>query len=181
MGSLYIHKTYGGPSRSYQEAVHSTLQVVNEFVSKDMQKAMFLSPEEIQAMNTFNFAATGFYGVGKTTALEVAIDKIIEKFKLPKIIFVTWDESKELKKQFEDKFRNIQEVHPNLKEDNCLEVYTLEEICTKYQVEDEEDYLIFSGKPRHKVDIINDLCKKLQGMYLSINMNMAVEFRVYKN
>ena len=168
MGSLYIHKTYGGPSRSYQEAVHSTLQVVNEFVLKDMQKAMYLSPEQIQAMNTFNFAATGFYGVGKTTALEVAIDKIIEKFKLPKIIFVTWDESKELKKQFEDKFRNIQEVHPNLKEDNCLEVYTLEEICTKYQVKDKEVDDDRFSETRNKVDIINELCKKLQGMYVLI-------------
>ena len=154
MGSLYISKTYG-PSRSYQGAVDGILQDVNGFVSKDLQKALFLSPEQTQAMNTFNFVATGFYGVGKTTVLEVAIDNIIEKFKLPKIIFITWDESKELKKQFEDKFRNIQEAHPNLKEDYCLAVYNLEEICDKYQVEDK----------RNKVDIINDLCKKLQGMY----------------
>ena len=100
MGSLYIPKTYG-PSRSYQGAVNGNLQDVIEFASKDLQKAIFLSPEQIQSMNMFNFVATGFYGVGKTTVLEVAIDNIIEKFKLPKIFFVTWDESKELKKQIE--------------------------------------------------------------------------------
>ena len=169
IGSLYIPKTYG-PSRSYQGAVHGNLQDVNEFVSKDLQKAMFLSSEEIQAMDTFNFVATGFYGVGKTTVLEVAIDNIIEKFKLPKIFFVTWDESKELKKQIEDKFRNIQEVHPNLKEDNCLEVYNLNEICAKYQV----DHKIFdrygAKTPRNKVDTINDLCKKIQGNTMRVNI-----------
>ena len=61
IGSLYIPKTYG-PSRSYQGAVHGNLQDVNEFVSKDLQKALFLSPEQMQAMNSFNFVATGFYG-----------------------------------------------------------------------------------------------------------------------
>ena len=62
VGSLYIRQTYGGPSRPYQEAVHENLQDVNEFVSKDLQKALFLSPEQMQAMNSFNFVATGFYG-----------------------------------------------------------------------------------------------------------------------
>ena len=172
VGSLYIRNTYGGPSKSYQEAVHENLQDVNKFVSKDLQKALFLSPEQMQAMNSFNFVATGFYGVGKTTVLEVAIDNIIEKFKLPKIIFVTWDESKELKKQFEGKFKNIQEAHPNLKEDNCLEVYTLEEICAKYQVE----HLMFRRRYwpktlRNKIDTINDLCTKLQGNTYHISLN----------
>ena len=158
MGSIYIAKTYG-PSRCYQGAVHGNLQDVNEFVSKDLQKAMFLSSEEIQAMNTFNFVATGFYGVGKTTVLEVAIDNIIEKFKSPRIIFVTWDESKELKKLFEDKFENIQEANLNLKDYNCLKVYTLEEVCAEYQVVNKKD----------KVDIIfNDLCKKLKGNYICV-------------
>ena len=175
MGSLYIRKTYGGPSRSYQEAVHCNLQVVNDFVSKHLQNALFLSPKQIQAMNLFNFAATGFYGVGKTTVLEVAIDNIIEKFKLPKIFFVTWDESKELKKQIEDKFRNIQEVHPNLKEDNCLEVYNLKEICARYQVGlPQMDQKIFdrygTKTPRNKVDTINDLCKKIQGNTMRVNI-----------
>ena len=158
MGSIYIAKTYG-PSRCYQGAVHGNLQDVNEFVSKDLQKALFLSPEQIQGMNTFNFVVTGFYGVGKTTVLEVAIDNIIEQFKSPRIIFVTWDESKELKKLFEDKFENIQEANLNLKDYNCLKVYTLEEVCAEYQVVNKKD----------KVDIIfNDLCKKLKGNYICV-------------
>ena len=169
MGSLYISKMYG-PSRSYEEVVHGILQDVNEFVSKDLQNALFLSPEQIQAVNSFNFIATGFYGVGKTTVLEVAIDNIIEKFKLPKIIFVNWDESKDLKKQFEDKFKNIQEAHPHLREDNCLEIYTLEEICSKYQVDHEFFDRYGDKRPKNKVDTINELCKKLQG-----NLHLCVK------
>ena len=38
---------------------------------------------------------------------------------------------------FEDKFENIQEAHPNLKEYNSFEVYNLKEICAKYHVEQE--------------------------------------------
>ena len=102
--------------------------------------------------------------------LEVAIDNIIEKFKLPKIIFVNWDESKDLKKQFEDKFKNIQEAHPHLREDNCLEVYTLEEICSKYQVEHEFFDRYGDKRPKNKVDTINELCKKLQG-----NLHLCVK------
>ena len=177
IGSLYIPKTYG-PSRSYQGAVHGNLQDVNEFVSKDLQKAMFLSSEEIQAMDTFNFVATGFYGVGKTTVLEVAIDNIIEKFKLPKIIFVTWDKSRDLKKMFEDKFKNLQDADPNLKEDNCLEVYDLKEVCAKYQVEHKMSRFQVQGFLKNKVDIINDLCKKLQGnMPIYVLQNLKISLR----
>ena len=170
MGSLYIPKTYG-PSRSYQGAVQKNLQDVNEFVAKDFQKAMFLNPEEIQAMNTFNFAATGFYGVGKTTVLEVAIDKIIEKFKLPRILFVTWDKCKDLKNLFEIKFENIQDAHTNLKEDNCFKAYTLDEICAKYQVAHNFNDRYGDKRPRNKVDTINELCKKLQGNIYSYGLH----------
>ena len=43
------------------------------------ETALFLSPNQAEALNHFNFIVTGFYGAGKTTALECAIDKIIEK------------------------------------------------------------------------------------------------------
>ena len=61
-------------------------------------------------MNSLNFVATGFYGAGKTTALEVAIDKIIEnsaKFSNVKIVFVTWDRSNILEQNFNEKFEKI--------------------------------------------------------------------------
>ena len=153
-------------TKSYNEAVTSQLKKVNKEVLYKLEKALFLSPEQIVAFHSLNsFIATGFYGVGKTTVLEVAIDNIIEKFKLPKIIFVTWDKSKELKKLFEDKFEKIQEAHPNLKEYDCLKVYSLEEVCAEYQVKYKD-----SGKyeilPRDNVDVINDLCKKLIGNYM---------------
>jgi precorrin-4 methylase len=76
---------------------------------------------------------TGFYGAGKTTALECAIEKIIEKiiekpteFPNPKIIFCTWDESQELQGKFEEKMEKIKsQNYPHIKEDS-LQVVSLE-------------------------------------------------------
>jgi hypothetical protein len=102
IGSLYFPKTYG-PSESYHGVTKKMLEDLNKTIPKNLEKALFLSPEQVQAMKTFNFVATGFYGVGKTTVLEVAIDKIVEKseeFHNPKIIFVTWHPSKGLKQMF---------------------------------------------------------------------------------
>ena len=138
---------------------------VNTSVKENLEKALYLSPEQMQSINSFNFAATGFYGVGKTTALEVAIDKIVDdpaQFPHPKIVFITWDNSEYLKTMFEDKFEKIQEEHPNLKD--CLKVYSLEEVCAEYQVKYLE--VKYEILPRDKVDVINDLCKKLIGNYM---------------
>ena len=54
------------------------LKDVNDKVRANLEKALYLSPEQVESMHSFNFAASGFYGTGKTTALEVAIDKIVE-------------------------------------------------------------------------------------------------------
>ena len=86
------------------------LEEVNEFVSKNVEKALYLSPEQVQAMNRFNFVAIGFYGTGKSTALEVAVDKIVEKsseFQNAKIVFATWDTSQGLNEHIKAKFEKI--------------------------------------------------------------------------
>ena len=103
--------------------------------------------------------------------LEVAIDKIVEKskeFPNPKIIFVTWHPSKGLEQMFKAKFKQIrQKNHPHLKNDS-LQVLSMSKICNKYNVK-----LVESGFKtwlsswlwvnRQKVDLLNDLCKKLKG------------------
>ena len=99
-------------------------------------------------MDRFNFVVTGFYGTGKTTALEVAIDKIVEKqqeFPNARIIFVYWDESSGLKEVFAEKFKKIKEQNfPHLKERDSLQVGSIGRLCQKYKVkpmidETEED------------------------------------------
>ena len=47
-------------------------------VNYNLEKALFLNPEQTKAFRSFNFVVTGFYGVGKTIVIEVAIDKIVE-------------------------------------------------------------------------------------------------------
>ena len=126
--------------------------------------------------------------VGKTTVLEVEIDNIIEKseeFPNPKIIFVTWHPSKGLKQMFEAKFEQIRQKkggnHPRLMEEDSLQVLSLSEICTKYQVKPMQSGVAQSGFKtwlsslvwvnRQKVDLLNDLCKKLKGKFLLFACN----------
>ena len=111
IGSLYIPKTYG-KNKKFQEVAEGMLKEVNKRVKANLKKALYLSPEQVESMRSFNFAATGFYGAGKTTALEVVIDKIVEnpaQFPHPKIVFVTWDNSMELTQNFEEKFQKIRD------------------------------------------------------------------------
>ena len=130
IGSLYFQKTYG-PTKSHLGAINNMLQEMNSFASDHLETALYLSPEQIQAMKKLNFVITGFHGVGKTTILEVAVDNIAERFACPKIIFIAWDESEELKKMFEEKFEKLKN---HFQESACLEVFSLEEACDKYQV-----------------------------------------------
>ena len=135
---------------------------VKESVEENLEKALYLSREQMQSINSFNFAATGFYGVGKTTALEVAIDKIVEnpvRFPHPKIVFVTWDDSTELMQLFEEKFQTIRDKNlPQFTKSDCLEVLSLAEAFRKYGVGD-----MLNARRRTKPDLISDLCLKLQG------------------
>ena len=163
MGSLYISKTYG-PSRSYQGAVHENLQEVNESVSKDLENALYLSPDQVRALNSCNFVVTGFYGVGKTTVLEVAIDKIMERYPCPKIVVLTWDTSLQLKNTYNEKFDKWRD---STQAEACFEVLSLEQACTQYQVKPLQSFKVAwisscFWLDRSKVDVINDLCKKIQ-------------------
>ena len=112
---------------------------------------MYLSPEQVKGFNSFNFVVTGFYGVGKTTVLEVAIDNIIEKYSCPKIVVLTWDTSLQLKNRYKERFDKCRASNQT---DVCFEVLSLEEAKNQYQV----NFL-----DRSKVDVINNLCKKIQG------------------
>ena len=150
MGSLFFQKTYGS-SRSFHGAVKSMIEETNRFVSKDLEKALYLSPEQVKGLNSFNFVVTGFYGVGKTTVLEVAIDNIIEKYSCPKIVVLTWDTSLQLKNRYKERFDKCRA--PN-QTDVFFEVLSLEEAKNQYQV---------NFWDRSKVDVINNLCKKIQG------------------
>ena len=185
VGSLYFPKTYG-PNKTFFEATANMIDEVKKFSIKDLEKALYLSPEQVQAMNRFKFFVTGFYGTGKTTALEVAIDKIVQKsedMSEPKILFVTWDECSELADYFKAKFKKIKEKqYPNLSKDDSLEVLDLTEVCIKYGItspyeqktsplqslqrhtgiEDKYSFLDMRRRKR-KVDFLNDLCKKLKG------------------
>ena len=173
IGSLYFPKTYG-KHKNYQEVAGSMLKDVNDKVKADLEKALYLSPEQVQSINSFNFAATGFYGAGKTTALEVAIDKIVDdpaQFPHPKIVFVTWDESSELKQIFEEKFQKIRDQNlPQFTGSDCLEVLSLAEACEKYGVDpihqrifSKNWFLSFISMARTKPHLLNDLCLQLQG------------------
>ena len=179
MGSLYFPKIYGkkktGENKVYQEVAEGMIELVSNRVKANLEKALYLSPEQVQSLTSFSFAATGFYGAGKTTALEVAIDKIVEnpaQFPHPKIVFVTWDDSMELKKMFEEKLQKIKDQNlPQFTSSDCLEVLSLAEVCDKYGVEHMPNQIYLSKdwflsiifKTRTKPDLINDLCRKLQG------------------
>ena len=179
IGSLYFPKIYGkkktGENKTYQEVGEGMIGEVSKRVKTNLEKALYLSPEQVESLTSFSFAATGFYGVGKTTALEVAIDKIVEnptQFPHPKIVFVTWDNSMELKQMFEEKLQKIrdQNLHQFTSSD-CLEVLSLSEACDKYEVEHMPNQIYLSKdwfsslifKARTKPDLLNDLCLKLQG------------------
>ena len=172
LASLYFPKTYGS-SRSYQGVAEGMLQEVDNSVRNNLEKALFLGPEQILAIKSYNFVVTGFYGTGKTTVLEVALDKIVEdpeNFPNPKIIFVTWDKSEELKEMFENKFVAIKNQYPQFDEDDCLEALSLEEVCAKYEVKPmgmsgwAQWFSSFIGQDRKKSNLLNDLCVKLQGL-----------------
>ena len=171
MFSEFIHGT-----KSYQEAVTNQLKKLEKDVPYKLEKALYLSPEQTLAFNSFNFVATGFYGVGKTTCLEVAIDRIVQmpqKFPNAKIIFVTWHPSEGLKKFFEEKFDAIRNQKlSHLIDDDSLEVFSLKEICEKYQVKElkfdfKSRMSSYIGKNRQKVELLNELCKKLKGNLIS--------------
>ena len=174
IGSLYFTKTYG-KNENYHEVTECMLREVNKRVKANLENALYLSPEQVKSINCFNFAATGFYGAGKTTALEVAIDKIVEnpaQFPHPRILFVTWDDSIELKEIFEEKFQKIREQNlPRFARSNSLEVLSMAEACDKYKVDympnrwvlSKDKLLSVIFKNRTKPDLLNDLCLKLQG------------------
>ena len=174
IGSLYFPKTHGN-NKTYHDVTERMLKEVNNSVKANLEKALYLSPEQVKSINCFNFAATGFYGAGKTTALEVAIDKIVEnpaQFPHPRILFVTWDDSIELKEIFEEKFQKIREQNlPGFARSDNLEVLSMAEACDKYQVDHMPNRWVLSKdkllsvifKNRTKPDLLNDLCLKLQG------------------
>ena len=177
VGSLYFPKTYG-KNKKYHDVTEGMLTEVNKKVKANLEKAMYLSPEQVESINSFSFAATGFYGAGKTTALEVAIDKIVEnpaQFPHPKIVFVTWDNSMELAQNFEEKFQKIRDQNlPQFTSSDCLEVLSLAEACNKCGVHGMPDQWVFSKdwflsfifKTRTKPDLLNDLCLNLKGEYI---------------
>ena len=136
------------------------MEKLDKDINYTLEKALLLSPEQTKAFRSFNFVITGFYGVGKTIALEVAIDKIVfkpEEFPSAQIIFVGWDQSQELKQRFKQKFDGIRnQKYPHLSETDSLQVFSsVMEICIAYRI----DMKCFTNK----VDVINCLCTKLQG------------------
>ena len=147
------------------------MEKLNKEVPHKLEQALLLSPEQTEAFHSYNFIATGFYGVGKTTVLEVAIQRIAEKseeFPKPKIIFITWDKGKDLKNMFKEKFKTMREKYSHLNNEDSLEVLSLEEACRKYNVKPLQSLTIAAvlpwiGLDRNKVDVLNDLCKNLQG------------------
>ena len=124
--SYGLSESHFGATSRMLESMNNKL--LNPNSPLKLETALFLSPYQAEALNHFNFIVTGFYGVGKTTALECAIDKIIEKtseFPNPKIIFCTWDESQELQRKFKEKMEKIKSKnHPHIKEDS-LQVVSL--------------------------------------------------------
>ena len=176
LGSLYFPKVYG-PTKSFHGANARMLDEVNNTVNKNLEEALFLSSVQVQALNSFNFVITGFYGSGKTTGIEVAIDKIVERtteYDSPMILFVTWDQSEGLRKIFEDKFSRMRDQNPHLKENDCLEVSSLAEALKKYQIRplQSEGWAWLSslfGIDRTKVDVLNDLCGKLKGTLWNVD------------
>ena len=176
LGSLYFPKVYG-PTKSFHGANAGMLDEVNDVVNKNLEEALFLSSVQVQALNSFNFVITGFYGSGKTTGIDVAIDKIVERpieYDNPMILFVTWDQSEGLRKIFEDKFSRMRDQNPHLKENDCLEVSSLAEALKKFQVRpiQSEGWAWLSslfGIDRTKVDVLNDLCGKLKGTLWNVD------------
>ena len=178
LGSLFVPKLYG--NKSYVGAIGWQLEKLQRDIPHKLETALLLNPEQIKAYGSFNFAVTGFYGVGKTTMLEVAIDKIIDKpYEFPnvKIVFATWNESRELKKIITKKFEKIKaENEINLQRQVSLEVFTLQEICNEYHVKPTQPAHLswlssFFFLDRNKVDVLNDLCKKLKGKLKHFIMN----------
>ena len=83
---------------------------------------------------------------------------------------------KHLKQMFKAKFEQIRqkkgENHPSLMEKDSLQVLSLSEICTKYEIRPMPMQSGFKNwlsswlwVNRQKVDLLNDLCKKLKGKY----------------
>ena len=70
--------------------------------------------------------------------LEVAIDRIVDNqkpFSDAKVIFVTCNESKELKDILKFEKIKIEEQKPHLQDKDSLQVFNLQEVCAKYCVE----------------------------------------------
>ena len=173
--SNFNYSSYG-TSESHFEATSKMLESMNNKLlypnsPLKFETALFLSPNQAEALNHFNFIVTGFYGAGKTTALECAIDKIIEKpteFPNPKMILCTWDESQELQRKFKEKMEKIKsQTYPHLNEDS-LQVVSLKDVCDQYQVKPMQSWQwswlrSWFWLDRSKVDILNDLCRKIKG------------------
>ena len=167
LGSLFIPKKYG--NKTYVGAIGWQLNKLQKDVPHKLEIALLLNPEQRRSFHTFNFVATG---VGKTTVLEVVIDRLLENpHSDAKIIFVTWNESKELKEIMTKKFEKFN-VKEHLQEDS-LQVFNLQEVCSKYCVEPlQSGYLSWFSSffflDRSKVDILNDICKKLRGGWYTL-------------
>ena len=81
-------------------------------------------------------------GTGKTTVLEVTIDQITEKyleFPDPKIVFVTWDDSKGLKDIFTKKFEGIRKGN-----DKAQRWWEKKEDWKTYSVQEKEENVFLS-------------------------------------
>ena len=132
LGSLYMIKT----STVFHDKMNKKFVKLESEVKKNLEKALYLGPEQTAALNSFSFAAIGQYGVGKTTALEVGIDRVVanpDKFPKPKIIFMTWDPAEDLTEIFQKKFEYMIENNVHMENDS-MEVLTRQDACERYKV-----------------------------------------------
>jgi len=83
-----------------------------------MERHLYLSPDQIEAIKSKNCVITGFYGTGKSVALELAAKEVLTemvvvdgkkrfRYENPKVIFIVWDNADELYNSLNRKFDNL--------------------------------------------------------------------------
>lgn len=156
-----------------------------------MERHLYLSPEQIEAIRSKNCVISGFYGTGKTVLLELAAKEVLTEmitvqgkktfwYKNPKIIFIFWGEGKfddNPVKFFDDRKRSFKELIKRTKDGNGVRrrednvsIMHLYQVCEDYQLTMKVpgstlSHLFSKLKPRYFSLLCDGIKKKYQADY----------------
>ena len=143
LGSLYPTKD----RTVFLQKVISQLNKMDSF-GGDM-RALYLSPEQMSAIQNLKMIICGMYGTGKTVVIEFVVQKILETINNPHIYLVAWEESHLLMDRFNKLKKNTQ--------DSAIKIMSGDEVCKKFGVFQEQ----YKHEEQRDV-VINTICRKLE-------------------